>query len=119
MVRLKRAFDKASADDGKRVLVDRLWPRGIRKEALSLYYWAKELAPSNELREQYHRDPKRWGLFQAHMRAELKASANAMDTLAALAKMAKTETITLVYASREPIKNNATVVKDLLESFPV
>lgn len=118
MVRIKRVFEKKSPEDGKRVLVDRLWPRGVRKESADLYYWAKELAPSEELREFYHHDPLRWGLFQAKMRAELKASPNAMDTLAALAEMAKTETITLIFGSREPLKNNATVVKELLEAMP-
>jgi uncharacterized protein YeaO (DUF488 family) len=109
MVRIKRVFEKKSLDDGYRVLVDRLWPRGIRKESAALNYWAKELAPSEELREFYHHDPKRWGLFQAKFRAEL------MKTLADLSQRARTETVTLVFGSREPVMNNATVVKDLLD----
>jgi uncharacterized protein YeaO (DUF488 family) len=118
MVRIKRVFDKKSPDDGYRILVDRLWPRGVRKESLALDYWAKELSPSDELREFYHHDPRRWGLFQAKFRAELKAPA-AQLTLAQLAETARKETVTLLFASREPVKNNATVVKELLESFPV
>jgi uncharacterized protein YeaO (DUF488 family) len=117
MVRIKRVFEKKSPDDGWRVLVDRQWPRGVRKESAALNYWAKELAPSEELREFYHHDPRRWGLFQARLRAELKSPA-ALKTLEALAERAKTETVTLVFGSREPLMNNAAVVKDLLEARP-
>ena len=116
MVRIKRVFDKKSPDDGWRVLVDRLWPRGVRKESAALNYWAKELAPSEELREFYHHDPRRWGLFQAKFRAELTAPA-AVKTLTELGEKARAGTVTLLFASREPVKNNATVVKDILEAF--
>ncbi|MFI5346673.1 MAG: DUF488 domain-containing protein [Elusimicrobiota bacterium] len=116
MVRIKRVFEKKSEDDGYRVLVDRLWPRGIRKEAAALNYWAKELSPSEELREFYHHDPKRWGLFQARFREELLAPA-AIKTLERLGALAKTGTVTLLFGSREPLMNNATVVKDILEAY--
>lgn len=116
MVRIKRVFDRKSPDDGYRVLVDRLWPRGVRKESAALGYWAKELSPSEELREFYHHDPKRWGLFQARLRGELQTPA-AVKTLTALAERAKTGTVTLVFGSREPVMNNATVVKDVLETY--
>ena len=116
MVRIKRVFEKKSDDDGYRVLVDRQWPRGIRKEAAALGYWAKELAPSEELREFYHHDPKRWGLFQARLREELQNSA-AITTLETLGAMAKTGNVTLLFGSREPLMNNATVVKDILEAY--
>lgn len=115
MVRIKRVFEKKSADDGYRVLVDRQWPRGVRNESAALNYWAKELAPSEELREFYHHDPKRWGLFQAKLRAELQTPA-AQKTLAALTERAKTGVVTLLFGSREPVMNNATVVKDLIEA---
>ena len=116
MVQIKRVFDKKSPDDGYRVLVDRLWPRGIRKESAALGYWAKELAPSEELREFYHHDPRRWGLFQARLRDELHAPA-AIKTLTDLGARAKTGTVTLLFGSREPMKNNATVVKEILDTY--
>ncbi len=117
MIRLKRAFDKKSEDDGYRVLVERRWPLGVRKEALGLDYWAKELAPSDALFEFFHHDRRLWGPFQAKFRVELKSPA-AAKTLAALAERAKTGTVTLVYASREPTRNGAAVVKQLLEACP-
>lgn len=116
MVRIKRVFDKRSPDDGARILVDRLWPRGVRKEAAALDYWAKEISPTDELRDFYHHDPKRWGLFQAKFREELKAPA-ALETLLDLAELSKTKTVTLLFASREPVRNNATVVKEVIESL--
>lgn len=116
MIKTKRVFDRKSPDDGYRVLVDRLWPRGVRKEAAALNYWAKELSPSNELRDFYHHDPKRWVAFQSRFREELKSPA-AKKTLADLAERAKAGTVTLVFASREPFKNNATVVKEVLDAL--
>ncbi len=116
VIQLKRVFDKKSMDDGYRVLVDRWWPLGVRKEALGLDYWAKELAPSDALFEEYHHDARMWGAFQAKLRVELQAPA-AQKTLDRLAERAKTQTITLVYASREPVKNNAAVVKQILEDY--
>lgn len=116
MVRIKRVFEKKSPDDGWRVLVDRQWPRGVRKESAALDYWAKELAPSEELREFYHHDPRRWGLFQARLRGELQESAAALKTLEDLGARAKTGTVTLVYGSREAVMNNAAVVKEILDT---
>jgi uncharacterized protein YeaO (DUF488 family) len=117
MIRVKRVFEKKSPDDGWRVLVDRLWPRGVRKESAALNYWAKELSPSEELREFYHHDPRRWGLFQARLRGELQASPAALKTLEALGARGKTGTVTLLFASREPVRNNATVVKEILDAY--
>jgi uncharacterized protein YeaO (DUF488 family) len=116
MIRIKRVFERRAEDDGYRVLVDRLWPRGVRKESAALDYWAKELSPTDALREFYHHDPKRWSAFQARFRQELKAPA-ALKTLATLAEMSRERTVTLVFASREPVRNNAAVVKAVLESF--
>src|SRR5271170_5073055 len=100
-IRIKRVFDKASPNDGWRVLVDRQWPLGVRKEAAALNYWAKELAPSEQLRAFYRHDPKRWNAFQRRFREEL-ASPAAVKTLRALAKLSATRTITLLFGSREP-----------------
>jgi uncharacterized protein YeaO (DUF488 family) len=115
MIKLKRVFDKRADDDGYRVLVDRLWPRGVRKESLALNYWAKELSPSTELREFYHHDPRRWAVFRDRFRDELYNPA-AIKTLTRLGELAKAGTVTLIFASREPVKNNAAVVKELLET---
>lgn len=116
MILVKRVFDKRSEEDGYRILVDRRWPLGLRKEAAALDYWAKELSPSEELREFYRHEPKRWNAFQFRFREELKAPA-ALKTLAALAETSKSRTVTLLFASREPVRNNATVVKEVLADF--
>ena len=116
MIRIKRVFLKRSEEDGYRVLVDRKWPLGIRKESAALDYWAKELSPSDELREFYQHDPKRWAAFRARFRFELQVPA-AMAALAALAEVAKTRTVTLVFGSREEKRNAAAVVQDALESY--
>ncbi len=116
MIKLKRIFEKASPDDGYRILVDRLWPRGVRKESLALDYWAKELSPSEELREFYHRDSKRWLAFRTRYREELKAPA-AVKTLYQLADTAKTAPVTLIFGSHELERNNASVIKEILESI--
>ncbi|MFI5363884.1 MAG: DUF488 domain-containing protein [Elusimicrobiota bacterium] len=116
MIRIKRVFEKRAEDDGYRVLVDRLWPRGVRKEAAALGYWAKELSPSSELRKFYHHDPRLWNAFQGRFREELKNNPAAIETLTRLGELAKTGTVTLLYGSRETVKNNAAVVKDILEA---
>ena len=116
MVRIKRVFDKRADDDGYRVLVDRLWPRGVRKESAALDYWAKELSPTEELREFYHHEPRLWNAFRDRFRDELHNPA-AIETLTRLGELAKKGTVTLIFGSREPIKNNATVVKELLEAY--
>jgi uncharacterized protein YeaO (DUF488 family) len=115
MIKLKRVFDKRSDDDGYRVLVDRLWPRGVRKEAAALDYWAKELSPSHELREFYHHDPKRWAAFRARFRVELH-NPDAIKTMTRLGELSKSGTVTLLFGSRELVWNNAAVVKELLEA---
>jgi len=117
VIKIKRVFEKRSDDDGYRVLVDRLWPRGVRKESAALSYWAKELSPSEALREFYHHDPKRWTAFQGRFRQELRAPA-AVKTLMDLAALSKTQNVTLLFASRELVKNNAAVVKEVLETYP-
>jgi uncharacterized protein YeaO (DUF488 family) len=115
MIRTKRVFDKRSAEDGFRVLVDRLWPRGVRKESAALDYWAKELSPSDQLREFYHHDPRRWSAFRRKFREELDNPAS-IAALARLGELAKKGNVTLLFASRETVKNNAAVVKEILET---
>ena len=115
MVKIKRAFEKKSPDDGYRVLVDRLWPRGIPTGPGAFDSWAQELAPSAGLRDFYHQDPKKWPEFRLRLREELKAAA-AQKTLRELAEKAKTSTVTLLHGSRELERNNAAVVKEMIEA---
>jgi len=117
MIRLKRVFDKRAEEDGYRVLVDRKWPTGVRKESAALDYWAKELAPSDVLFEFFQHDPKRWMAFRARFRQELKASPAAIKTLTTLAELSKTRPVTLLFSSRDPKRNSASVLLDALESL--
>ena len=114
MVKLKRAYEAASRGDGYRVLVERLWPRGIRKEALTLDEWSKEVAPSGELRKWFNHDPKRWGEFKLRYLKELKETA-ASEQLHALANRAAAGTLTLVFSSHDTEHNNAVVLKGQIE----
>jgi uncharacterized protein YeaO (DUF488 family) len=100
-LRLKRAYEPAAPEDGMRILVDRLWPRGISKEKASLYEWEKEIAPSTELRQWFGHDPERWTEFQRRYRAELR-------------ELAKKQTVTLVYGAHDEKHNDAVVLRDVL-----
>jgi uncharacterized protein YeaO (DUF488 family) len=110
-VRLKRAYDPAEAADGYRVLVDRLWPRGVSKEKAQLDEWARELAPSSELRTWFGHDPARFDEFRRRYLEELAAHE---ATLAELRERASEGTLTLVYAARDSEHNDAVVLADLL-----
>lgn len=114
MIRIKRAYEVAGDDDGYRVLIDRLWPRGIRKTELPLDAWDKELAPSNELRKWFGHDPSRWEEFSRRYRDELAQDG---ERLRELAERARCGSVTLVYAARDTEHNNAVVVRELLESL--
>jgi uncharacterized protein YeaO (DUF488 family) len=113
MVKIKRAYEPAARSDGYRILVDRLWPRGIKKAELALNEWAKELAPSNELRKQFGHDPEHWRDFVKCYRAELKEKV-LRDKILELSTKAQRGTVTLVYSARDEEHNNARVLKDLL-----
>jgi uncharacterized protein YeaO (DUF488 family) len=114
-VSLKRAYDPPSRSDGKRFLVDRLWPRGITKDALHLEAWLRDLAPSDELRKWYHARPTQWLAFRKRYLEEL----NKPEALAALeqlyAALAPGKRVTLVYSAKNEERNNAVVLKELLE----
>lgn len=112
---LKRAYDKPTRGDGFRVLVDRLWPRGIKKEDLQLDTWAKALAPSTELRKWFSHDPERWPEFRKRYRAELTQShaATSIGEILDAAKRAKT--ITLLYGAKDTEHNEALVLRGLFE----
>ncbi len=112
MVRTKRVYEKAAPADGFRVLVDRLWPRCMKKEAVKIDLWMKEVAPSDELRKSFHHDVKEWPGFQKKYRAELKKK---MDLLTELKKIEKEHgTLTLLFGARDPEHNQAVVLAEAL-----
>ena len=114
---LKRAYEKPSRSDGTRVLVDRLWPRGLRKEAAALDAWLKDVAPSHELRRWIHARPALWPTFRKKYLAELAAPA-ASKALQRLYELAgKSRQLTLVFSARDQEHNNAVVLKQLLEGM--
>lgn len=111
---VKRAYDEVAADDGYRVLVDRLWPRGIKKELLALDEWCKDVAPSTELREWFDHDPAKFDEFAARYQEELRQSSVAQELL----KRAESKTrLTLIYAAKDPATNHAVVLRNYLESL--
>lgn len=114
MIRLKRAYDEPAAADGKRILVERLWPRGVTKEEADLDGWAKDLAPSADLRKWYGHEVDRWPEFQKRYRAELE-SAEKEDALKQLADQAKHGPVTFVYAAKDTEHNGAVVLKGFIE----
>ena len=110
-VRIKRAYEPPAPDDGTRILIDRLWPRGVKKENLPLAQWAKELAPSTALRKWFGHDVARWEEFQQRYAEELKSHGELLDALRTLARKG---TLTLVYAAHDEVHNNAVVVREIL-----
>ena len=114
-IRVKRAYDKPARGDGFRVLVDRLWPRGVKKADLQLDTWAKELAPSTKLRKWFGHDPSRWSEFRKRYRAELTQS-HASKSVGEVLDAAKREkAITLVYGAKDTEHNEAIVLRRLFE----
>ena len=114
MVRIKRVYEQAAKEDGYRVLVDRLWPRGMKKEAAKIDLWMKEVAPSDELRKSFHHDVRKWPDFHKKYRAELKKKA---DLLAELKKMEREHgTLTLLFGARDPEHNQAVVLREALKT---
>ena len=114
-VAIKRVYDLPSPQDGARVLVDRLWPRGLSKEAAALDAWLKEVAPSDELRKWYHAHPEQWSKFRERYGKEL-SSEKAQKALEELYELRNSHReLTLLFASRNLERNNATVLKELLE----
>jgi len=106
-------YELPAANDGLRVLIDRLWPRGLSKDAARVDVWAKELSPSNELRKWYRHEAAKWPEFKRRYRAELASNAEALNALAAQARRRK---VTLLFGSKEPRLNNAHALKEILES---
>jgi uncharacterized protein YeaO (DUF488 family) len=115
-IAVKRAYEAPSEKDGRRVLVDRVWPRGVGKEELRLDAWYRELAPSTPLRKWFGHDPERWSEFQKRYRAELQQP-DAREALQELATMAKRGKVTLVYGARDEEHNQAVVLRDYLKKI--
>lgn len=113
MVKIKRVYDPPAGDDGVRFLVERLWPRGIRKSALPMEAWVKEVAPTTELRRWFNHDPAKWTEFQRRYRAELDAHSELLKPLLAQARRGR---VSLLYSSHDTEHNNAVVLRDYLNA---
>ena len=112
-VAIKRVYDEPATDDGMRVLVDRLWPRGLSKERARIDLWLKEIAPSNELRTWFGHDPAKFDEFRRRYEAEL-TSDTGQAALTRLRQLANQQQVTLVFAARDTAHSNATVLRELL-----
>jgi uncharacterized protein YeaO (DUF488 family) len=114
MIKIKRAYQKPEKEDSCRILVDRLWPRGISKENAKLDLWLKDIAPSDELRKWFAHDLERWEKFQDKYKGELKDKAELLNHSSNI-EMEK-GTVTLIYAAKDEEHNNAVVLRDVLET---
>jgi uncharacterized protein YeaO (DUF488 family) len=115
MIRLKRAYEAASAEDGERVLVERLWPRGVTKAKAAIDLWLKDVAPSAALRKWFAHDPAKWTEFERRYGKELECNP---EPVAVLRRMSKRGSVTLVYAARDQEHNGALALKAFLERPP-
>jgi len=115
MIKIKRVYDPPEAGDGFRILVDRIWPRGLSKEKADVDLWLKEIAPSDELRKWFGHEPEKWPEFRQRYMAELDASPDEMGTIR---EHARKGTVTLLFGAREERFNNAVVLKEYIASKP-
>jgi uncharacterized protein YeaO (DUF488 family) len=111
-IKLKRAYDKPSSDDGYRILVDRIWPRGISKEAIKIDEWLKDIAPSTKLRKWFGHDPDKWSEFKKRYFEELKQK---NEILTGISDNLDRRTITFVYSAKDGKYNNAVALKEYIE----
>ncbi len=112
MIQVKRAYDPVSPHDGARFLVERLWPRGVRKENLHIEAWLKEVAPSTELRKWFQHDPTKWEAFRQRYFRELDKHRGVWESLLTRARR---ESVTLIYSARDTEHNNAVALQEFLE----
>jgi uncharacterized protein YeaO (DUF488 family) len=110
-VKLKRAYEAPAAEDGIRILIDRLWPRGISKKKAALDQWMQDIAPSAELRKWFGHDPARWDEFRRRYAVEVHQNAELLDRLRSLARRGQ---VTLVYSAHDEVHNDAVVLRNLL-----
>lgn len=114
-VRIKRVYEEPDASDGCRILIDRLWPRGLTKQKAKVDLWLKAVAPSTELRTWFGHDPGKWGEFKKRYQAELRKNASSLSLLKERLAMGE---VTLLYAARDEEHNDAVVLKEYLENNP-
>ncbi len=112
MIKIKRVYDRPEKSDGERYLVDRLWPRGVKKDSLEMRAWLKDVSPSNELRKQFGHDPEHWPEFQRRYFHDLDAEPQAWQPLL---EAAQSGDITLLYSARDTERNNAVALREYLE----
>ena len=112
IIRLKRVYEEPSESDGTRILVDRLWPRGLAKERAKVDVWLKEIAPSTELRKWFNHEPVKWPEFKKRYQAEIS---NNTEALAALERHLANEKVTIVYGAKDEEHNDAVVIKQYLD----
>ena len=111
MIRIKRTYEPLKRGDGRRILVERLWPRGMTKEALAAHAWMKDVAPSTQLRKWFGHRVQRWAQFQRRYRAELRANADAWRPIL---EASGRGAVTLLYSAHDPLHNGAVVLRDFL-----
>jgi len=111
MIKIRRIYDPASPDDGKRIYIDRLWPRGMKKEEVKIDEWLKEISPSDSLRKWFGHDPAKYAEFKRRYTKELEKHS---ETLERIRKEGKKETVTLLFSAKDVKHNNATVMKEIL-----
>lgn len=112
MVKIKRVYDRPERGDGERILVDRLWPRGLSRRAAAVDKWMKDLGPSHELRKWFGHDPRRWSEFRRRYVAELRTQ---RDALTPIARKGARSAVTLLFGTRDPAHNQAVVLKGVIE----
>jgi len=114
-IHIKRIYEKTEKSDGVRILVDRLWPRGLSKEKVEIHFWAKNVAPSNELRKWYNHDPAKWEEFKDRYYTELNSNSDALEELKR--HLHKESVITFLFSSKEWKLNNAAALKEYVEKY--
>lgn len=112
-IKIKRVYEHPEKDDGTRILVDRLWPRGLTKKKASVDLWLKDISPSTELRKWFAHDPEKWKRFRARYQTEIR---NNHDPIKVIKQKAREGTITLIYGARDENHNEALVLKQFLEN---
>lgn len=113
VIQIKRVYENSEPSEGKRILIDRLWPRGLTKEKAKVELWIKDIAPSTELRKWFNHEPAKWPEFQKRYRRELDDNQEAVSKLR---KEAKEGSVTLVYGAKDQLHNDAVVLKAYLEN---
>ncbi len=112
MIKIKRVYSEPKKEDGYRILIDRLWPRGISKENAKIDYWLKEISPSDKLRKWFSHDPAKWTVFKQKYRGELKDKKELLELIKQIEK--KEKVITLLYSAKDEEHNNALALKGML-----